>query len=66
MLIDRILIEGIEKGEFSGSLDIRLARQMIFGTIDETVTSWVMNDLKFDLPSQAEKVHRLLICGCGK
>lgn len=65
MLIDRILVEGIEKGEFSSSLDIRLARQMIFGTIDETVTSWVMNDLKFDLPSLAGKVHRLLIGGCS-
>ncbi|WP_210364983.1 TetR/AcrR family transcriptional regulator [Bacillus sp. REN3] len=65
MLIDRIILEGIENREFSSSLDLRLARQMIFGTVDETVTSWVMNEQKFDLPAQAKAVHQLLIHGCG-
>ena len=65
-LVDQILEEGIEKGEFQENLDIRLARQMIFGTIDETVTTWVMNDQKYDLLSLAPKVHQLLINGCGK
>lgn len=64
-LIDDILIEGIENGEFDAKLDIRLARQMIFGTIDETATSWVMTDHKFDLVSLAPKIHQLLIHGCG-
>ncbi|MDE3839843.1 TetR family transcriptional regulator [Bacillus methanolicus] len=63
-VVDKILIEGIENGEFSGALDIRLARQMIFGTIDETVTTWVMNDQKYDLTALSEKVHELLIHGC--
>lgn len=63
-LVDRILSEGKESGEFSSDLDIRLARQMIFGTMDETVTTWVMNDLKYDLPSLAPSVHKLLINGC--
>ena len=35
-LIDSIIIEGMEKGEFRNDLDVRLTRQMIFGTIDET------------------------------
>ncbi|WP_053364285.1 TetR/AcrR family transcriptional regulator [Bacillus sp. FJAT-27251] len=64
-LIDKIIIEGIEKKEFGSSLDVRLARQMIFGTIDETVTSWVMNEQKYDLPALAGPVHQLLINGCG-
>lgn len=64
-LVDEILIEGIEKGEFDKSLDIRLTRQMIFGTIDETVTTWIMNDHKYDLVGLAPKVHQLLIYGCG-
>ncbi|MBY6274141.1 MAG: TetR family transcriptional regulator, partial [Bacillaceae bacterium] len=46
-------------------LDIRLARQMIFGTIDETVTTWVMNDHKYDLVGLAPKVHHMLIHGLG-
>ena len=37
MLIDRIILEGIENGEFSSSLDLRLARQMIFGTDRKSV-----------------------------
>lgn len=64
-LVDKILIEGVENGEFAKDLDIRLARQMIFGTIDETVTTWVMNEHKYDLVSLAPKVHQLLINGCG-
>lgn len=64
-LIERIVLEGKETGEFSIDLDVRLARQMIFGTIDETVTSWVMNEEKFDLYALAPSVHHLLINGFG-
>jgi TetR/AcrR family fatty acid metabolism transcriptional regulator len=62
-VIDKIIIEGIESGEFSSDLDVRLARQMIFGTIDETATSWVMNEEKYDLAKLASPVHRLLVNG---
>jgi TetR/AcrR family fatty acid metabolism transcriptional regulator len=65
-VVDQILIEGKESGEFSSTLDIRLARQMIFGTMDETATTWVMNDQKYDLPALAESVHHLLLNGCKK
>lgn len=64
-VIDKILLEGIDTGEFSSDLDVRLARQMIFGTIDETVTTWVMNEEKYDLSALALPVQRLLIKGCG-
>jgi TetR/AcrR family transcriptional regulator, fatty acid metabolism regulator protein len=64
-VVDRILKEGIENNEFRQDLDIRLARQMIFGTIDETVTTWVMNDQKYDLTALAPAVHKLIISGCG-
>ncbi|MEH7106579.1 MULTISPECIES: TetR/AcrR family transcriptional regulator [Bacillaceae] len=66
MVIDKILEEGKESGEFASDLDVRLARQMIFGTIDETVTSWVMNEEKYDLKKLAVPVHKLLINGCTK
>lgn len=64
-LIDKILIEGIERNEFRSNLDVRLARQMIFGTIDETVTTWVMSDAKYNLLSLSEPLHQMLINGCG-
>ena len=64
-LVDQILREGIENGEFHPELDIRLARQMIFGTIDETVTTWIMNEHKYDLVQLAPKVRDLLMFGVG-
>ncbi|WP_110927157.1 TetR/AcrR family transcriptional regulator [Bacillus massiliglaciei] len=65
-VIDEIIQEGIENKEFSDSLNRKLARQMIFGTIDETVTTWVMNDQKYSLSDLAPEVHRLIIHGCGR
>ncbi|MCM3768357.1 TetR family transcriptional regulator [Neobacillus niacini] len=64
-LIDKILMEGMENGEFSSDLDVRLTRQMIFGTIDEILTSWVMSEQKFNLVAMAPKVHSLLLNGLG-
>ncbi|MED3687680.1 TetR/AcrR family transcriptional regulator [Peribacillus butanolivorans] len=64
-LIDQIIIEGKEYGEFLPDLNHLLARQMIFGTIDETVTTWVMNEQKYSLSDLAKDVHRLLLGGCS-
>lgn len=63
VLLDTLLEEGVEKGELSPELDLRLARQMLFGTMDETITSWVMNEQKFDLVSLAPQVSNMLLHG---
>ncbi|MGL3066326.1 TetR/AcrR family transcriptional regulator [Planococcus sp. SE5179] len=62
-LMDKILVKGMEDGEFDAAMDIRLARQMVFGTMDETITTWVMNDHKYDLVELAPQVQRLLLKG---
>ncbi|MFJ3386254.1 MULTISPECIES: TetR/AcrR family transcriptional regulator [Lysinibacillus] len=62
-LLDQILIEGMLSGEFSQTMDVRLARQMVFGTIDETITSWVMNEYRYDLIEQVPKVQALILNG---
>lgn len=62
-LLDEILIEGMRNGEFDEGMDLRLARQMVFGTIDETITTWVMNDQKYNLLELAPKVYKLLLNG---
>ncbi|MFC7684444.1 TetR/AcrR family transcriptional regulator [Ureibacillus sp. GCM10028918] len=62
-LLDEILIEGMFKGEFNSTMDVRIARQMVFGTIDETITSWVMNEFRYDLVQTAPKVRHLLLNG---
>lgn len=62
-LLDEILIEGMLNGEFNPTMDVRLARQMVFGTIDEIITSWVMNDARYDLLAMIPKVQTLLLKG---
>lgn len=63
LVIDSIIKEGIEGSSFRDNLNTQLVRQMIFGTLDETVTNWVMKERKYDLVAQAEDVHALLING---
>lgn len=62
-LMDELLTEGKEKQFFKPNLDNRLARQMIFGTLDEIVTNWVMKDCKYDLLSLAKPVHQMILSG---
>jgi TetR/AcrR family transcriptional regulator, fatty acid metabolism regulator protein len=65
-LIHTILNEGIDKGIVSAELDVRLAGQMIFGSVDETVTNWVLNEQKYDLVSLAKPLHHMLVHGIQK
>ncbi|MCU4756541.1 TetR family transcriptional regulator [Bacillus cereus] len=64
-VMDEILETGIKQGEFQADLNVRVARQMIFGTVDEVVTNWVMSDHKYDLVALSKTVHGLLIAACG-
>lgn len=62
-LLDEILIEGMVNGEFNPTMDVRLARSMVFGTIDEIITTWIMNDQRYDLVALAPKVKSLILQG---
>jgi TetR/AcrR family transcriptional regulator, fatty acid metabolism regulator protein len=62
-MIDQIIIEGMVAGEFNPAMDVRIARQMVFGTIDEISTTWVMNENRYDLVELAPKVQQLLLNG---
>ncbi|WP_332649792.1 TetR/AcrR family transcriptional regulator [Lysinibacillus sp. 54212] len=62
-LLDEILIEGMLSGEFNPTMDVRLARQMVFGTVDEITTSWVMNEYRYDLVELTPKVQQQLLNG---
>ena len=62
-IIDSIIKEGMEDGTFKENLNVPLVRQMIFGTLDETVTNWVMQEEKYDLVGQAQDVHYLISHG---
>ena len=62
-MIDQIIIEGMVSGEFNPSMDVRIARQMVFGTIDEISTTWVMNEYRYNLMELAPKVKQLILNG---
>ncbi|MGM9985677.1 MAG: TetR/AcrR family transcriptional regulator [Bacillaceae bacterium] len=63
-IIDQIMIKGIETGEFAEDLPIRVARHLVFGTVDEVVTNWVMSNHSHDLISLTKAVHQLLVNAC--
>lgn len=62
-IIDAVVQEGIEKGIFRNDVEIRTIRRMVFGTLDQFVTAWVMKSGKYDLVSQTDDVYKLLLHG---
>lgn len=54
VLIESVLAKGIEEGTFRGDLDVKLNRLLIFGAMDEVVTSWLISGRKYSLAAQIE------------
>ncbi|MBB6452040.1 TetR/AcrR family fatty acid metabolism transcriptional regulator [Salirhabdus euzebyi] len=65
-IVDEILKEGIEEGLYHPEINIKLVRQMIFGTLDEVVTNWVMKEQRYNLVSQTKDVHHFITNGLIK
>lgn len=61
-LIEEIVEEGQANGSFNPKLNKYLARQMIFGTLDEIVTSWVWHR-RPGLANQAPEVYEMILNG---
>lgn len=62
-IIDDILEQGIQNGEIRDDINPQTMRQMIFGTLDETVTTWVMKLQKYSLTKETGEIHQLLTKG---
>lgn len=62
-LIENLISEGVATGAFRPDLDVRVTRQMIFGTIDEVATCWVLSRHHYNLIDQVEPVYYLLSHG---
>lgn len=62
-IIDEVIQRGIESGVFRDSMDKRIARRMIFGTMDETVTAWILTGAKYSLESQVQPVYDVMVGG---
>ncbi len=62
-VIEEVIAEGQKEGLYRQDLNIRTARKVIFGAIDEVVTCWAMSKKAYDLGSLAGPVHDLLVRG---
>lgn len=54
-LIEEVIAKGIEQGEVV-PLDVRIARQLIFGSLDEATTDWVMARTQRTLVSEVDQM----------
>lgn len=62
-LIEEVIGEGQSRGLYRRDLNVRTARKVVFGAIDEIVTCWVMSKKPYDLSSLAAPVFNLLVRG---
>lgn len=53
-LIENVLVKGMDEGTFRAGLDVKLTRLLIFGAMDEVVTSWLISGRKYSLSAQIE------------
>ncbi len=61
--IGGILRKGAEENAFRPDLDIKLTRHLIFGGLDEVVTSWLIAGRKYSLSAQADKTADFYLRG---
>ncbi len=59
-IIDDVVNEGVRLDAFRRDVNPKLVRQMIFGTMDEVATSWVMSQRHYKLTDQIKPVYSLL------
>jgi TetR/AcrR family fatty acid metabolism transcriptional regulator len=62
-LLERLIRKGMANGEFRTDLDVRITRLLIFGALDEVVTSWLISGRKYPLTTQAEKTIEFFLQG---
>jgi TetR/AcrR family transcriptional regulator, fatty acid metabolism regulator protein len=65
-LIEGILEKGIQESLFRPDLDVKLVRLMLFGAMDEVVTSWLISGQKYSLSAQVNGTVDFFMRGIGK
>ncbi|MCJ8012367.1 TetR family transcriptional regulator [Paenibacillus sp. KQZ6P-2] len=62
-LIEHIVERGMSEGSFRQDLDLKLTRLLIFGAMDEVVTSWLISGRKYSLSAQVDKTVEFFLKG---
>ncbi|CAM3328685.1 MULTISPECIES: TetR/AcrR family transcriptional regulator [Paenibacillus] len=63
VLIENILEQGIQEKKFRPDLNVKLVRSLIFGAMDEAVTSWLISGRKYSLSDQVEETLGFFLNG---
>ena len=64
-VIEDVLRAGVDAGRFDPDLDIRVARTLLFGALDASVTAWVLSDRQEPLASLVAPLHDMLARALG-
>lgn len=64
-LVEEVITEGISQKEITSSVDTRLARQMLFGTIDRATTDWIFARSKRSLSKDIDGLMELVAGALG-
>lgn len=64
-VIDEVIDEGQATGLFRTDVPAKQIRNLVFGTLDQTVTAWVMAGCRFDLEALTEPTFLLVTTGCA-
>lgn len=64
-LVSEIITQGQQEGVIRPHLNIPLVKQVIIGSIDEVITSWLYSSRKYSLTSMASPLVELFVQGIG-
>ncbi|MEY9093944.1 TetR/AcrR family transcriptional regulator [Paenibacillus sp. RC84] len=62
-LIEKLLVRGVEEKLFRADLDVKLTRLLLFGAMDEVVTSWLISGRKYSLSAQVDGTVQFFLQG---
>jgi TetR/AcrR family fatty acid metabolism transcriptional regulator len=64
-LLDEVLEEGQRDGSLRTDVNRKLAAKVLFGALDETVTSWLLSEKRYPLKDSAAPVVDLFLRGAA-
>ena len=64
-LLDEVIEEGQRDGSLRPDLGRKIAARVLFGALDETVTSWLLSEKRYPLKAQAAPVVDLFLRGAS-
>jgi len=64
-LLDEVIEQGQRDGSLRADVGRRLAAKVLFGALDETVTSWLLSEKRYPLKAQAAPVVDLFLRGAA-